>query len=134
MIIRLHIKTPPGHAESVAKQLRIFLLGRLKEEPETYIHPDGTEFYWQVNCGVKKYLSIQRNAYLFQQLAQGTLDQINKRTWIKKIAKITDGTVKGAKKLIEETSIDIIKQAAAEEIVEAQETLWERIKRTFKKA
>lgn len=133
MKIKLHIKTPPGHAASVESQLRLFLLGKLKMPANTYISPDKEEFYWEIDCGVKKYFSIQRNARLFQMLAQGTLDKIESKNWIKKMAGVTGTTIEGARQLLKETTVEVIKQATADEIVEANTTLWEKIKKTFHK-
>lgn len=133
MKIKLHVKTPPGHAKSVESQLRLFLLGKLKQPPNTYLSPEGDEFYWEIDGTVKQYFRISRNALMFQQLAGGTLNKIEKRRWIKKLAKITNDTIAGARTLIEQTTVEIVKQATAEEIVEANTTLWEKIKRTFKK-
>lgn len=133
MRIRLHVKTPPGHARSVEKQLRLFLLGKLKKPADTYMAPKGESFYWEIDCDAKTYFRIQRNARLFQMLAQGTLDEIDKKTWVKKMAGITGTTITGARGLLKETSVEILKQASAEEIVQANTTFWERIKKTFHK-
>ena len=133
MRIKLHIKTPPGHAKSVENQLRLFILGKLKQQPDTYLSPKNDSFYWNAEVSVKQYFRIQRNAHLFQQLAGGTLDQINKRSWIKKMANITGSTIEGARLLIDDTTVEIIKQATANEIIEAKTTLWQKIKRTFHK-
>ena len=133
MKIKLHVKTPPGHARSVEHQLRPFLLGRLKNKPTVYVSPDGSAFYWEADVNVKQYFRISRNAVLFHQIAGGTLDAINKRSWIKKLAKITNSTVEGARSLIDDTTVEVIKQASAEEIVEGTTTLWDRIKQTYEK-
>ncbi|RLA46941.1 MAG: hypothetical protein DRR04_05300 [Gammaproteobacteria bacterium] len=133
MKIKLEIKTPPGQARKAENQLRLFILGKLKQQPDTYISPNDNSFYWNAEVTVKQYFRIQRNAHLFQQLAGGTLDAINKKSWIKKMANITGSTVKGARALIDDTTITIIKQATANEIVEAKTTMWERIKKTFHK-
>lgn len=133
MKIKLHVKTPPGHARKAESQLRLFLLGKLKQPPETYLSPDGTEFYWDVEVTVKQYFRIERNAHLFRQLAGGTLDKINKRGWIKRLAKITNTTIEGARLLIDKTTVEVIKQATANEIVEAETTRWQKIKKTFHK-
>lgn len=133
MIIRLRVKTPPGHAASVERQLRVFILGKLKQPGTTYLSPEQDEFYWELDAPVKTYFRITRNAHLFQQLAGGVLDSMNKRAWLKKLSGITGTTVKGAKELIDETSVEIIKTATAEEIVEGNLTRWQKIKNSFHK-
>lgn len=131
MKIKIHIKTPPGQAKAAEANLRLFILGKLKKPANTYTSPEDDAFYWDADVTVKQYFRISRNAHLFQQLAGGTLDAINKRSWIKRMANITGTTIKGARALIDNTTIEIIKQATADEIVEAQTTRWEKIKNTY---
>lgn len=133
MNIRLRVKTPPGHAETVEKQLRVFLLGRLKKPADTWVSPDASEFYWAADTDIKTYFRISRNARLFQMLAGGTLDQIEKRTWIKKMAQVTGETINGARRLIEETEVEVVKNATAEELDEAGKSFWTRMKERFRK-
>lgn len=128
MKIRIEIKTPPGQATGTEKKLRLFLLGRMDKPQETYVSPADDCFYWEVDVSIKRALDIQKNVGRFQNLTNWVLEQ----KMLKKAAD-KESDIKELQEMFKQTQVRIIKQATADEIVEANKTFWQRMKEKFKK-
>jgi hypothetical protein len=133
MIVRLLVKTPPGQAAGLERQLRLFLLAKITKVPDTYINPEGTEFAWVITCTPKKYIAVCRNSLLFQNIAGGALDAIERRKWLMKAASITGQTMSDTRAMFENTSIEVVKNATNEELDEQRRTWTEKIKNTWRR-
>lgn len=130
MEIKIRIRTPIGHAMSVEKKLRLFIIGSKKKLLETYVSPENDEFIWNIGGSVRDIISVQNNVNKFDMFVRKTLDsKIVKNTLRKKLSP------KDEKYLVDmlnnHTKIEIIKSATAFELVEENLTWWGRIKKKF---
>lgn len=127
--LRMVVRTPAGQGEGSERRLRTFLLG-MKRPAETGFKDDG--FYWEIETDVKGYIALQKKAVMFSSLAGGLAS--NK---VFKGAATKLGATKQQLREVEDmltngTSIEVIKNATADEIVDGRTTWWEKFKMGFK--
>lgn len=132
MICRVLIKTPVGQASGTEAKLRTFIVGKnSKITNDIRINDQNSEIIWEIDCDVKTMLKITRNVTMYDQFVKGVFDN---KTALKAIRKLADSE-EDVKKLQEmlngQTSIEIIKEATAQEIVEGQKSWWQSMKEKF---
>ena len=131
MEIKVQIKTPPGNANGVEKKLRGFLLGGNKPK-EIYTNEDNSELYWVIEGPSRKIMKINKNVAMYDIIISNLLQ--NK--YIKKYAypRLKEDELKKLKDMLSnQTTVSVVKNATAEEMVEENTTFWDRVRKKFKK-
>lgn len=134
MEVKIIIKTPKGCATASQKKLKLILLPLLSKRvmvKEAYVNEEDSRVIWVVEGHLREILKINRNLSRF--------DQVIKLMFSNKIMrKVTEYKVpkeqlKELKEMLDnQTTVEIIKEATAQEIVEGNMTRWEKIKTTFR--
>ena len=130
-IIKIRITTPKGHATRANKNLQPFLIGSKKKlvRFDTYVNEDDNELYWEIETELRRALKITRNVGMYKEMIQAVMG--NKK--VKKMIKDEAQKEELENMLSNQTEITIIKEADANELVEANKTFWQRIKESFHK-
>lgn len=129
MEIKIRIRTPKGQAKGTEKKLRPFLLGG-RQLSEVWTNEEDNELYWVVNTDVRNAMKISRNVAAYANIIKGMFDN-------KLMRKVSDKQLSPEDKaelkdmLLNQTEVEIIKEATAQEIVEGNKTFWQRIKEKF---
>lgn len=137
MIIKLKIQTPQGQAQATINRLKSFLKFLNRAKIETWVNDDDSIIYIQVDGNTRQVAQLMKTVSLFQKLPAMLVSQRLGRKFIKahpEFHEVTDKDFDAVLEMFENgTSLEILKQATAEEIQEDNLTLWDKIKRTFKK-
>jgi len=135
MELRISVKTPKGQAKGTRKKLQPFLIGGAKKIKEVYVNKDDSEMIWVVEGTPRDYVSIMKRLQLYETMISGIFkNKIMKKFLGSKTANISDDQQKELNDMLTKgTKIKIIKNAEAEEWVEANKTWWQRMKDTFNK-
>ena len=132
MQLLIKIKTAKGSASTTSNRIKPLILGIHKVKHDIYINDDDDEMVWNVEGSVREVMSIHRNLCRFDSMIKGILN-----SKLVRMAASKDFTKDQWKELEEllknKTSVEVVKKASAEELVEANTTWWQRIKKTFKK-
>jgi hypothetical protein len=126
MEIKIKIRTPQGHAVQIEKKLQPFVLGFLKRPDEIYVNKAEDELIWVVRGSVKQILKISKNVARYDSYVKGIMGHKLLKNMLDEDSKKELDDM-----LLNQTKIDIIKEASAQEIVEANKTYWQMIKETF---
>lgn len=129
MELKIKIKTPKGHAKVTSERLdfRKFILGFRTKTKESYVNKDNSEIVWVLDVPVRKAISIQRRIASYGVMLKAVLGN----PVVKKV--MQPGQEKELDLLLQETKIEVIKNATAQELVEANTTWWDKIHTTWKK-
>lgn len=131
MKLKCVIKTPKGQASKAQKTLQNVIFGKLWRKYDTfssYVNDADSEVAWEVETrNTRDYMRISRNLAMYDVMIKRILD--SKR--VKKIAakEFSEEDLKRLKEMLQnQTSITIIKEATAAEIVEGNKTFWQKLK------
>lgn len=131
MQTKIIIRTPKGHAKKMEKRLRPYLLG--KNSPHSiFVNDDDNELVWEVEAEYKRILKINRNVSLFDSILKGAFNSkavkkaVQKKLSLEDQAQLND-------MLFNHTTVEIIKEATAQEIVDANKSWWQNVKEKWKK-
>ena len=130
MQTKIIIRTPKGQAKAMQKRLKPFLLGR-SSPYNVMVNDDDNEIIWEVDAGVKDTLRINRNVAFFDRLLSGAFHNKTVQKKIKKHLSIEDQAELNDM-LFHHTTVEVVREATAGEIVESNKTWWQRIKEGFK--
>ena len=132
MKTKIIIKTPQGNALGTQKKIKPLIIGFKKVKIDTYVNKEDDEMVWDVEGSVRDIININRNVARFDSLIKNIF---NNRMVKKKTAKhLTEEDQEKLKDmLLNQTSCEVIKEATAQELVEADKTWWQRMKETFTK-
>lgn len=131
MQLRIVVSTPPGKAKSTEAQLRLILL-KLKKPLSTGVNQENSQFYWELDCNITQYSKLTKNVINFQKLAGLVIDAKVFQKAVKQFGGATPEDIKIVREMIMQgTTIDIIKNATAQELVEANKTFWQKLKERF---
>ncbi len=132
MKVKIKVSTPAGQAKATAWKLKPFLIGFNKVKTETYVSANDDIIYIDVEGDARRVLKVTANAYSYatmidqvfkkKVMGKGVIDALNEKDAAELKSMLKDGT-----------KVEVIKEATAEEMVDVGTTLWERIKRTFKR-
>jgi len=128
------INTPKGYATENEIRLRKFIIGVKRKRVNiinNYVNGDNSTFIWEIEGPIKDVLRINKNVSRFDNVMKTVLDhKLMKRSIRKKLSDVDEQELKDL--LSEHTTVEIIKNATAEELVEHNITWWQRMKNTFK--
>lgn len=130
MIARILVSTPKGEASNVEKKLRAFLL-TFHKPVATGTNEDASSFYWEVDVNPAQYTKLMRKLLLFQNFASWTADNKIVRKAFKQFGATSEMFDQVKKMLQDGTTIEVIKNLQAEELVEPKKSYWQRVKETF---
>lgn len=130
MELKIQIKTPKGQAKKTQGKLKKFIVGKDKIH-NILVSPEDDMIIWVVNVGIRRAMKIQKNVMRYETMIKGMFN--NKLMKKKLIPMLEPGQAEELKAMLtEHTSIEVIKNATAQELLD-NETYWQKIKRTFKK-
>ena len=130
MKIKLIINTPKGQASGTNKKIKPFIIGKKKVKHSTFVNEEDSQILWEIDGDIKTILKIQRNVNMFASFISNLLGNKMVHGAIGKLSKEDQKTL--TEMLENQTSVEIIKRATAEEIVEADKTWWDKLKEKFK--
>lgn len=129
--IKIRITTPRGQATATQKRIQPFLIGSKKKlvKFNTYVNEDDSELYWEIETELRRAMKITRNVGMYKQMIQTVLG--NKT--VNKLIESPEQKKELADMLNDQTKIEVLKEATAQEIVEYNKTFWQRIKERYTK-
>jgi len=134
MELKILVRTPKGQAKGTQKKLQPFLLG-IRKIKETYVNDEDSEMVWLVETTPRDMIKISRNVALYANLIQMIFQNKTMQKFIgSKISNISKEQQAELKDMLEnQTTVEIVKNATAQEMVEANKTWWQKVKETFKR-
>lgn len=137
MEVKVCIRTPKGKADTALDdwKLRVikntlFKKSKVKEE---YTNKANDKLYWVIQTDARGYLRIVKSVSNYSSIVSGVFENKHVRKGIKKMADSPEDYEQLKTMIKDGTRVSILKQATAQELVEANKTYWQRIKETFKK-
>lgn len=134
MITKIIIRTPIGQATKTNGRIKKFLVGNKSDivRHDTYVSPGDDEIVWEIEAPPKRIIKITKNVAKFDAIMRGILEnKLLKRTMRKKLSSSDESQL--ISMLSAQTSVQIVKEATAQEIVEDNTTWWKKIKKKFVK-
>ena len=131
MKAKIRIKTPDGQARGTETKLRPMLLNR-RLTSTTYTNDLDNEILWEIEGPVRDILKATKNVNTYEVL----IKHIFQNKLMKKfgLPKLAEGEADKLKELLENnTTVEIIKEATAQELTETNITWWDKLKSKFKK-
>lgn len=132
MRLRIEVKTPAGQAAGAEAKLRTVILWRLEQPPQTWINEENSIFYWEIEATPKQFDWMTRRVGLVQGIMIGIFENKKAKWAITKFADNPQDVETLREMLTNGTTVKILKEATAQEILDDGTTFWERIKKTFK--
>lgn len=126
------VRTPAGQAREAEGRLRKFLLGITAKPTVTGFQDDS--FFWEMDVSVKAYFTLQKKAIMFSNLAGGVVGNKVFKGAAERLGATKAQLLEVEDMLRNGTSIEIVKTAKAEEVVEGGMTYWESLKAKFSSA
>ena len=130
MKLKIIIKTPEGQAKGTETKLRKTLLNK-RVKCKTYTNPEDNQILWEVEGSVADMLKVQRNVTGYELM----IKQMFENKLLKKygLPRLAEGEEEKLKEMLtDQTTIEIIKEATAQELVEGNKPFWMKIKEKFK--
>jgi len=135
MKLKIKISTPKGQAKKAEKRIKKLVLGfRGKNRVgfQSFSNKEDSLILWELEGQVRDLMKISKNAMRFNLYITSILNnKLVGRTLRKKLSE--DDQEELRRMLQEGTTVEVIKEATAEEIVEGNLTMWERVKRNFQR-
>ena len=131
MKVKILIRTPIGEASKAEKKIKPLILGirRKKTKHVTKVSPENDMIIWDVEGDVKSILKIRRNVARFDITLKTIFE--NKKVG-SALKKLSEEDRKQLKEMFDNhTSVEVIQQATAEEIVESNKSFWQKIREKF---
>ena len=133
MEAKILIKTPKGQAIKTEKKLRKWIVKDKSMIHETYASPEDDQIVWVIRGNIRKVMGVCKRVSIFEWTMKtafnsGAVRKHLKREGLKKEREML-GEVK--EMLTDQTTVEIIKQATAEELDEYGKSWWQRIKERF---
>ena len=134
MKIKISITTPKGHAKRTDKNMRGFIIGFKKlDKLDVYINDEDTEIVWDIEGHPRPLMKIVRNVNLFHVTASKVIESKRVQKGARKKG-YTDEQIEQVKDMLESgTKVTVVKEATAQEMVEANMSWWQRVKEKFHK-
>lgn len=135
MIIKVLIRTPKGFAEKNEKRIRAVIIGKRKKQVKIinkFVNKDNDKFIWEIEAPIKDCLRIQKNISRFDVVMKNIFNnRLVKRTMRKQLGMTNDQEEELNVLFDDQTQVDIIKKATAQELDEHNKTWWQRMKETY---
>jgi hypothetical protein len=136
MKIKALIKTPKGQATKAQNTLQNVIFGKLwrkYDHFDSYVNDADSEVAWEIETrNVRDYVRISRNLAMYEVMIRHILASKRIKEYAQKQFSKED-MLRLRQMLQEQTTIEIIKEATAAEIVEGNKTFWQRLKDRMKK-
>jgi hypothetical protein len=134
MKLRIKISTPKGAAENTWNKFKAVLgIGKGKSTYEGYVNDSNDTIYIEVEGNIRECFRIMKNVNIFQHKK----NEIIKNKLAQKGLKGMGATNKQLTQLQDlfenDTNIEIVKEATAQELQEYNMTFWDKIKQKFRK-
>ena len=130
MRIQILIRTPKGQAAKTEKKIRSFILG-MRKTMITDTNDDDNEIVWVLDCTPRDMQKVVKNVNMFHTIMSMAINNRVIRSIIK--SKIDKNQQKELDEmLLNQTSVEIIKQARAKELANDSKSVFAKIKDLFK--
>jgi len=134
MKIKIKVTTPKGQAEGTSWKLKPFLIGFNKVNCKTYISPYNDQIFIEVEGDARRVLKVAGNAYGYNEIVKNIF---KKKVMGKGVGDaLSPEDAKELEKMLKEgTTVEVIKEAEINEIVDLTEkkTFWQTITEKFKR-
>ena len=122
-------------AKVTEQRLRTWIIGNSKKlKNSVWTNPEDTQVMWEVDCDAKTCIRISKNVSLYDNLIKGLFQIKAGRKALEMMADNKEDVVKLEEMLKEHTTIEIIKEATAQEMVDEKQTWLQRLKSKFQKS
>ena len=134
MKVKIKIKTPEQCAKNTLLKLQALLgLANRKVKLEGWVNKKDDTIYIEAEGEPRKIMRIEQNIKTFSDTTTALVTRKDSRAALKKIG-ATEEQLDELKKIFKDnTEMTIVKEATAQEIVEGNMSLWDRMKKTFKR-
>lgn len=132
MEVKIEVRTPKGQAKATLTKLKRFLIGFNKVKVDAYVNQTDNIMYLEINGKPRAIVNIMRNVSLFDRIINGAFNNPVVQKMVKKTLS-KDQQDELEYMLLHQTKVKVIKKASAEELVEKDLTLWQKVKKTFLK-
>lgn len=126
MKTRIQIRTPKGHAKKTERKLRPFLLGFHKCTNIVHSNKADDCIIWVVEGDPRTICKISRNVARFDSIVQNLFNNKMVHGAVQKLKK--DDQIQLKQMLINQTSVEIIKDAEFQELIKDKKTIWQKVK------
>jgi hypothetical protein len=131
MQVKIKITTPKGQAKGTLNKLKPFLIGFNKVKHEAYVNQDDNEMYLECEGTPRQILNISRNANLYSSFVEQIFKKKVMGKGIADLAANKEDIMELENMLKEGTKVEVIKQASAQELVDNNKSMWQRMKEGF---
>ena len=137
MELKVCIRTPKGKADATIEDWKIkslqsalFKKANIKER---YVNAKKDKMFWVIQCDAKRYIKIVKGIGMYSSIVSNVFNNKLVNKGIKKMADSPEDYDE-LRRLIEDgTEVEVVKEASAQEFVEANKTMWEKMKEIFVK-
>lgn len=129
MKLKVVIRTPPGEARGVEGNLRrIMGAGKKFSSFTSSISPVEDAVAWEVEGDARNVMGLLKNINRFDYVIQ----QVMGSKKVRKVAKLSEKDLEALNDMLRNhTTIEVIKEATAQEIVDLNKTFWQKLKEKF---
>lgn len=107
MLIKVHLRTPPGRAQETEKKLRMILIGVSKPK-QTYVRDNNSELVWIFEDIPKKIIKVQKNIIYYKEIINTVLNnKVFRKTMLSQLSEQDQQTF--VDMITEGTQIDLVK-------------------------
>jgi len=133
MKAKILITTAPGEARKNEWVLRKVLAGVRKFRSfEMFISKKDDMIIWEIEDEARRVMKIYKNTNKYDVLIKAAMQSWAVRKMANRLS--NEDRKVWEKMLTEDTKVEIIKEATAEELVDVNKTFWQRLKEKFKRA
>ena len=130
MKVKVQIKTPKGQASKTEYQLRPFLIGR-KKKHTVFVNKEDDTIVWEIEGSVRDILKVNKNVACYDLIMKNALNsKVVRKALRQRLSTEAETELKSM--LLDQTTVEIIKEASAQELVEHNLTWWQRVQKNFK--
>lgn len=132
MRVIFKVRTPKGQASKTNDKIKKLIIGFNKVQATTYINDDDNEIIWEVTGGIKQIFNIQKNVARFDIIMKNIFEnKMMKKFGASQLKK--DELEELEDMLRNQTTVEIIKEATLQEVNEYNETVLDKVKKSWKK-
>lgn len=135
MKVRAILTVPKGQAEKSEKTLQSVIFGMTGSKLTslvTHINEDDSKIYWEAEGSIKDILKINRNLAMYDNFVRMLLkNKMVQKTLASKLSEQDKSELELM--LTQQTSIEVVKEATASELVEHNMTLWQKLTSKLKR-
>lgn len=130
MKIKILIKTPKGKAKSAQETLKKFIIVKGATVDAMYVNQIDNEICWEISGDPRRLNKTIKNAAMYDVLIKSILDNKIAKKAINKALDI-EGQKELQDMLLNQTSVEVVTEATAEELAMKDDSVFNKLKRIF---